>query len=332
MPVTLSDVAKRARVSLSTVSRVLNQKDHVSPEARASVLAAMAALGYNRRDIRRDGQAETILLLVHEGSSPVNSDGSVAYEMERLLIGGAKSVLLEEGYNVQLVQTSTERGSNLPDGRRAAGAINIGGIADRDLLARLLEDAVPLVVAGSHVRPLAVDCVTIDFHHSMLHVVQHLVERGRRRIGLVNGPPTTTTSEERYLGLRLALALHELPFDTSQVVSGHFTFAGGDDMTRTLLEQCPDVDAIVYGDDDMAVGGLRALRSLGRQVPTEVSVVGYYDYKIAQFTEPPLTSVSFDKQAMGAVAAQRLCTLMADPATYTQTIVLPTLLTVRASS
>jgi DNA-binding LacI/PurR family transcriptional regulator len=256
----------------------------------------------------------------------------MAYEMERLLIGGAQSVLLRDGYNVQLVQTSPERSGMLPNGLEPAGVINIGGIADRDLLARLLDEGVPLVVAGSHVNPLAANCVTIDFHHSMLEVVQHLVDRGRRRIALVNGPDTTTTSRERYLGLRLALALHSLPFESEQLISGNFTFASGDETTRRLLQHCPSVDAIIYGDDDMAVGGLRALRSLGRHVPDEISVVGYYDYEIAQFTEPSLTSVSFDKHAMGAIAARRLCELLTHQSQPVQTIVMPSTLTVRASS
>jgi len=332
MPVTLSDIAKHADVSLSTVSRVLNNKDHVSIEARASVLEAIAALGYSRRDLRRDDQAETVLLLIHEGGSLTSPDGTMALEMERSLTASAQAVLHEEGFHVQIVQTSPDRVSTLPSVQNPIGAVNIGGIADRSLLTGFLDQGVPIVIAGSHVRPLPVDCVTIDLHDSMLQVVQHLVERGRRTIGLVNGPPSTTTSRERYLGLRLALSLHDLPFDPCQTVSGNFTFASGDEMTRRLLEQCPDVDAIVYGDDDMAVGGLRALRSLGRQVPGDLSVVGYYDYEIAQFTEPSLTSVAFDKYAMGAVAARRLITLIGSQPQAPHMIVLPTQLRVRSSS
>jgi DNA-binding LacI/PurR family transcriptional regulator len=103
-------------------------------------------------------------------------------------------------------------------------------------------------------------------------------------------------------------------------------------MTQRLLAEAPDVDAIAYASDTMAIGGVSALREASRRVPNDVAVTGFYDYDIARFTDPPLTTARVDFQTMGAIAARRLLMLINEPDGQAWTIVMPCPLVVRSSS
>ncbi len=334
MPITLADIAARADVSLSTVSRVLNNKEHVSLGTRNAVLEAVSTLGYTRQDARREGNLETVILFVHEGSAVRASDGTMAQDMERAIVAGVQSTLHAEGYHTQLVHKQFGKTKNfeLPRVSNLVGAISVGSISNPHLLRKMIEDGVPTVIAGSPSPDIPLDSVTLDFRGAMLEIVQHLKETGRRTIGMVNGPPLAGSTLARIHAFRLALAMHDLPFTSEQVVSGTFSFSSGDATTHELLAACPQVDAILYGDDDMAVGGLRALRGLGRTVPNDIAVVGMFNYEIATFTDPPLTSVDFDKRELGRAAAQRLMMRLHVKEGPPWSITLPTQLIVRASA
>jgi DNA-binding LacI/PurR family transcriptional regulator len=159
-----------------------------------------------------------------------------------------------------------------------------------------------------------------------------LFQRGCRKIGLINGPETTATSLEKLNGLRLGLALHNLLFEDCQVVAGDFFAESGFACTRSLLERCPNLDAILYADDRMAMGGLSALKELGKRVPQDVAVTSYGDYELSRFTDPPLTTIRYDMHAMGVVAARRLTMLLTEPDAYPWHVVVPTTLVVRQSA
>jgi DNA-binding LacI/PurR family transcriptional regulator len=113
---------------------------------------------------------------------------------------------------------------------------------------------------------------------------------------------------------------------------GDFDAGSGYAMTQRLLAEAPDVDAIAYASDTMALGGVSALREAGRRIPDDVAVTGFYDYDIARFTDPSLTTARVDFQDMGAIAARRLLMLMNEPDGQAWMIVTPCPLIVRASS
>src|SRR5690606_7111094 len=122
------------------------------------------------------------------------------------------------------------------------------------------------------------DSVTADYAGGMQEANSHLAQTGRCCMGLINGPNVTTSSAEKYKGFRLALALHDLPFSQDQVVTAGITPDDGYAGTQQLLEQIPGIDAIAYAHDNMAMGGLAALKATGRQVPADVAVTGFHNY------------------------------------------------------
>ena len=333
--VTLRDIARLAQVSVATVSRVLNNQPYVDDVTREAVRRAAEELEYPLKNLRRPLQTtQKVVLLNREQSLPASRDINILGGIDRLMALGAQSFLEE-----QCTATSVRRSHMRPDEAweyandpDVSGLILLGGVHDHGFVRALQTAGLPFVVAGAHLRPLEVNCVMANYIQGMEQAVAHLVERGRRRIGLVNGPPTTNTSEEKYKGLRLALSLHGLPFAPEQVVAGDFLSEAGHAKTLELLARTPDLDAIIYCDDVAAVGGLSALKERGRRVPDDVAVIGFHDYDIARFTDPPLTSVHFDMRLMGVMAARRLCMMMDDSDDQNWFMLVPTSLMVRGST
>ena len=341
MSTTLRDIAQRASVSASTVSRVLNNYPYVEDKTRQTVLEAADALGYRRSNLRKAADLpRTVLLLVRlKQQSSVAGDRSGSIEtglagVERAIAVGTRSIFDEIGITTRVEHTLMNPAQSLSHAHNPSvvGLIMAGGMVDGDFLRALQAQEVPFIVAGSHAHPLSINCVMADYRGGIEQVVAHLVARGRRRIGLVNGSMITTSSLEKYKGLRMALAEHGLDFLPERAIYSDFTMESGHQQTLTLLAQAPELDAIVFGDDNIATGGLRALRESGRHVPDDISITGFHNYDIAQYVDPPLTTVEFDMNALGAVAAQRLCQMINHPDDVPWTVVLPTRLIVRDSS
>lgn len=337
MTITVRDIAERACVSTSTVSRVLNNYPFVSESTREVVLRAARELDYHLDNLRKPALATRTLtiVLITKQLDPLQSMEGVRNNTEYELMQGAMGVLSQNECATHIYHTDMEPEKALKycQDLHADGVMLLGGLYTQEYVRALQENGICLVMAGSHALPLHIDCVLADIPDAMEAVLAHLVQLGRRRMGLVNGPETTRTSEEKYKGLRLGLTLHDLPFTPAQLVSGDFTSAAGYARTMQICTQVPDLDALIYGDDQMAMGGLRALRELGKQVPADIAVIGFHDYEIARFTDPPLTSVHFDIPAMGASAAQRLLSLIQQPVPGEPWMVLmPTELIVRGSS
>jgi len=214
-----------------------------------------------------------------------------------------------------------------------AGYLLIGGSIDHTLVRRLRNMRTPFVIVGAQAQDMPVDCVMADYVGGIDLAVRYLVEKGRRRIGLVKGSPRTLTSQEKYKGWRLALCQRDLPFAAGQAVDAEsFTPQAAGQPTQELIEHINGLDAIIYGDDYLAMGGIHTLKQSGHRVPDDVAVIGCHDYRIAPFTDPSLTTIRIAGQHMGAIAAQRLCMLIDIGPGEPWVVLAPTSLIVRASA
>lgn len=332
---TLRDIAQRANVSPSTVSRVFNDYPYVDEVTRAHVWQIAEELGYNGVMARRPGAVIRSVLLL-ERMEETNSDGnpSVSRDFDRAVAAGVQSVFDQHGIATRLQQTRMDEAEVAVYAGRAdiAGLILLGGVVRRPFLETLSAAGVPFVLAGAHALPLRVNCVMADVGRATEEAISHLAVRGRRRIGLVNGPEATSTSAERLRGYRLALAEHGLEFDPEQITRADFRAEAGHSATQQLLALRPDLDAILFPDDLVAMGGLRAIRASGRRVPDDIAVVGFYDYDLAQYTEPPLTSLHIDMHRIGVMAARRLEMMLASPDGHDWLTLVEATLVVRESS
>ncbi len=165
MAITLADISARADVSLSTVSRVLNNKAHVSIGTRTAVLEAIAALGYRRQDARREENVDTVLLLIHESVLERINDSAMAQDMERVIVAGAQDMLQSVGIHTQMAhqQLGRTKSFDLPRISNLAGVINIGSICNPFFLRKLIGDGVKVVRAGTQSPELPLDSASLDF-------------------------------------------------------------------------------------------------------------------------------------------------------------------------
>ena len=233
--------------------------------------------------------------------------------IDQIVMNGAQAIFEKERISTHIYNSgaSVEDMRGTVDAHRIGGLVFLGGIYNHDVLGWLQEREIPFVTAGAHAYPLDVNAVMANYAQGMGFAVDHLVSSSRRHICLVNGPPETNTSEEKYKGLRLALHLNELPFQAYQVTVGaDFEIESGYIATLRLLAQAQPVDAIIYANDGMAAGGLKAIKESGRQVPDDIAIVGIHNYEIARFSDPALTTIGFDMRMMGRLAGLRLCNLM----------------------
>lgn len=333
--VTLKDVAERAQVSQATVSRVLNNHPHVDAVTREAVWRAAETLDYPLENLRRSTPENfSVTIVTREHNLQVVSETIFSAGIDRLMSNGAQAMLSRYDVDTctQRIPLTRATAQHLVDDPSVDGLILMGGVIDHDFVRTLQESEMPFVISGAHVRPLQVNCIMANVIQGMEQAVRHLAESGRRRIGLVNGPPTTKTSEEKYKGLRLGLTLCDLPFDPKQVIATDFSSDEGYKQTIELLAQEPDLDAVIYADDIVAMGGISALKETGRRIPEDIAVIGYHDYDIARFIDPPLTSVHFDMPLMGKMAARRLLIMLEEPDDQNWFMLVPTELIVRGST
>ena len=300
--VTIRDVAARAGVSVSTVSRVLNGRDekHMRPETKARVLRAIEELEYTpvkaARSLRRQ-RTQVIGVLLPDISNPFFS----------LLARGVESVAFERGYSTLICDSnhSVEKESRYLDILLAEGVEGVVfvpvGEPNATKLERFLRRGARVVVADRRVEGFPV--VEADNRGGSASLANFLLSRGYRRIAYLAGPKEVSTAADRLNGFRAALERHGLA--PAAVRHGDFTFQSGYVLAREILVRSK-VEAIVAGNDLMAVGALRAAEDLGISVPEELGVAGFDHVFPAELVRPRLTTVAVPAYEIGKEAMRKL--------------------------
>lgn len=316
--VTMSAVAKAAGVSISTVSHVINGTRLVSPGTRARVNHAMDLLGYEHHAVARSlsaGSNRTIGLALTAASNPYWSE----------LVVGIDREASRSGLNLMTVDTRD-------DPRHEAHVVanllahHIEGLVIapapgwRDLTLPLLrEHPIPYVLVD-RLQDLRVDQVGVENENSSSALVEHLLQLGHRRVGMVGGIKGLSTSEERRAGFLLAHRRHGLEADADLIVEGLSTSQGGRLGMLRLLSLSDAPTAVFCANNNMTIGALAALGASGLRVPQDIALVGFDDYPWADLFEPRLTTVAQPLSAIGARAVQLLLRRIIDPAAPVETL------------
>ncbi|HET9553497.1 MAG TPA: LacI family DNA-binding transcriptional regulator [Anaeromyxobacteraceae bacterium] len=327
---TIVDVARRAGVSPSTVSHVLNRTRFVSADARRRVEEAVEALGYRPNALARSlrsGRSHTIGLVLPDSGNPFFAE--LAREIQL--------AAYDAGYSVVLCNTENdvekERGSVALLMRTQVDGIVLVAVDERgDALRSLARQALPVVVMDRERPDLALDTVLTDHRQGGLDATRHLLALGHRRVACVAGPAGLSPSALRLGGYRQALEEAGLPYDAALVRHGDFHPASGHAAARALLALADPPTALFACNDLMAFGVLRAAAELDRPVPEALAVVGYDDVELAAFAVPPLTTVAQPRAEMGRAAVRLIASRVADPRLPRQQALLPVSLVVRRSS
>ncbi|MFI7439676.1 LacI family DNA-binding transcriptional regulator [Nonomuraea indica] len=326
---TITTIAKRAGVSIASVSRVLNglptRQDTVS-----KVMAAAEELGYVRNAVARSLKSSR----THQVAFAMADVGNPAY---LAMLREIQPVLKAAGYRLVLHSTGADVADEIGVlhslGERYVDGLIMVPLRVTDAHLRMLAAArAPVVVIGSVPEGTPVDNVRADSRTGVRLALDHLHALGRRRVGLVNGPPDTVPGAARGAGYVEALAALGLPYDKELVEIGDFYRADGRRAVAALLDRRPDIDALMCANDLIALGALDVLRAAGRRVPQDVAVVGMDDTDLAAASWPSLTSVSLGSAERGRAAAELLLDRLEDGDVAPRLVTVPPRLEVRAST
>jgi LacI family transcriptional regulator len=328
--VTMSDVAARAGVSKTTVSRVLNGKDDLDPATAARVRDVIDQLGYvpsaGAVSLAR-GRTRVVGMLVP----------SLTWPWVGEVLQGVVDVVEAEGYGLLLFsctrgEDSLRRFASQVSAKSFDGLVVIEPQGTLEYLGELHERGLPVVLVDDRGHRPQFPSVSPANREGGASAARHLIELGRHRPVVVTGPADLGCTQERLVGFATVYGDAGIPMDPEYVVNGDFTFEGGREAVLRLLAAGGRFDAVFAQNDLSAAGALRAIHEAGLRVPDDVAVVGFDDVPLASYTEPPLTTVHQALREMGEMAARMLIRHFDGTALSTAPSVLPTTLIVRGST
>ena len=299
--ITLADVAREAGVSLSTVSKVLNGRTDVSRSTREKVDGLLTLHGY-KRGAKGVGEASLVEIVFHELDS--------LWAME--LIRGVEDVADAHGVSVVLTRSGTRHspGPEWAEGalrRRPLGVVLVFSTLPQEFKQQLQSRSIPFVIIDPAGDPEPdVPSVGSANWSGGLAATRHLIELGHRRIGIISGPEDMLCSLARLDGFRSAMSMAGLAVEPDLVAFGDFHAEGGYTSALEMLDRADRPTAIFAGSDLQALGVMEAARVRGLRIPEDLSVVGYDDIEIAQWTSPALTTVRQPLRQMAQQATQLL--------------------------
>ena len=337
---TLYDVARAAGVSTATVSRVVHGQAGVRSSTRQHVLEVIEKLGYvpdSAAQSMARHRKEVIGLVSIESRGPeteIEQEGLLFIEE---VLRGVEEALRPVGWSVLIsVLREVDRLGAYQQLQKVSakvdGMLISEGIVSSDQLA-LLTARIPIVlVAGSVSQPYA-DVICADNWHGADALARHMIEQhGRRRLFYIAGPAEAPDAQERRLAFEEAVAQHPGAILTGSF-QGRFAAVSGQQAVREILgsphQELPD--AIICGNDQMAIGAMRELLAAGIRVPADVAVTGFDDIHLGAMLTPPLTTVHQPMRMLGERACTLLLERIADPALARRVERLPTELIVRES-
>ncbi len=332
MVANIFEVAKRAGVSIATVSRVLSRPDAVAPSTRHRVLQAVEHLGYTTNASGkqlRTQRSGKLLVLVPDITNPFYS---------RILQSIEESAQ-QEGYAVLLGDTQhdpkrEERYALMLRRREADGLIALGHGLPESVLAATAEpaNAAP-IVSGCELyrRAAGIPSVHIDNQLAARDALEHLYALGHRRIGIVTGPMVSDLNRDRLQGA-FASAKTAAAEDDLVVMHGDFTLESGEASAERLLSRPQPSTAIFCFNDLMAIGAMNVARRRGLRLPEDLSVVGFDDIAFARYTAPPLTTIAQPVKEMGQEMVRLLLEIVKGRSLAPVSVMLPHQLVVRGST
>ncbi|MBB5747384.1 substrate-binding domain-containing protein [Brevundimonas variabilis] len=305
-PATINDIARLAEVSKKTVSRVINNSPFVKEDTRRRVEAVIAEHGYSP-DPQARGLAfrrSFLVGMIYDNPSP-----NYVVNMQQGVLDAVR------GAGLELVVHPCNRASDrfLDEVRsfivrqKLFGVILPPSVSEDDRVVQILKAADCPYVRIASVSLDVPECMVVT-HDSRgaARAARHLAELGHRRIAFISGPDSFRSSHERGRGFQDGLAEHGLKLDPAYVRKGAYTFESGVEAAAELLALPEPPTAIFAGNDEMAIGVMKAARDAGMDVPGDLSIVGFDDLPMASRVWPNLTTVRLPIRDMGRMAAEKL--------------------------
>jgi len=305
---TIEDIAALAKVSRSTVSRVLNHHPGVKGTVRERVQQVIRDHNYTPKAAARSlasSRTGTIGLLIPRSAAVSLGDPFIASMIQAIFEAAA-----QQRYFAMLAMLTADMEPGFYDrilrSRHFDGVIMFSSDIDDPILPLLIKDGQPLVLIGRHPYFLNVAYVDVENREGAHEAVAHLISLGHRRIAVINGQLQMEAALARRDGYKQALLEAGIAIQPELMVEGFYSEPGAHEAMLQLLDLEPPPTAVFAASDGMAVGALRAIHDRGLQVPDQIALIGFDDLPLAAYTSPPLTSVHQPIRDMGAHAVRGL--------------------------
>lgn len=307
-------IAEEAGVSRTTVSFVLNNVPgvNISSETRQRVLEIATRLNYYPNATARrlaSGQTQTIAVVLHQGPTETYGDAFLPQMLQ-----GVSQSARQRGYHVLFypIDPNDDSGAyvELVRGRHADGLILSGPRIDDSQVLELYAEGYPIVLQG-HLPGVELPFVDVDNVKGASMAVEHLINLGHRRIGIVtNAPLTFAAARQRLQGYQQTMEQHSIDYDAPWVRYGHFGEKSGEWALGELFEDGVELTSLFVASDAVAYGVMRAARRHGLKVPVDLAIVGFDDIPTSRYVFPSLTTVRLPVFGLGWAAADLLIRLI----------------------
>ena len=303
---TIKDVAKKANVSIATVSRILNNKPGFSEETKQKVLKVIAELGYQPNAVARglvNKRTETIGVLIPKVSDMLAAE----------ILNGIDDFAHRLGLSVIVCNTDSN-GKRTMDylrilaEKRIDGIIFVSEFVTESYYQAIVEMKVPVVLVSTISYQFPLPYVKVDDRHAAYSATDYLIRHGHRKIAMITGSESDPIAGiPRIEGYKSALRLHGLEIDENQIVNAaNFRFEDGMKAMEEIIRRNLNMTAIFASSDELAAGAMSTAFQHGIRIPSQLSIISYDNTKLAEMVTPPLTAVSQPLYEMGKTAATML--------------------------
>ncbi len=314
--VTLKDIALKAGVSKSTVSRIFNNKGNVNPILKRKVKKVAKELGYYPNILAaslKRKRTYTIGVIISNILNPFFTS----------VVRGIEDIAIKNNFNIILCNADEDPKKegiyiDVLRSKKVDGMIIATTGENKDHFSALEREGIPVVLVDRKVEGSNFDTIITNNKKGAFDAISHFIETGYRRIGFITGPLNITTSFERLEGYKLALRKYEIPFDESIVKIGEFKEDSGYKNMKELLKIKNPPNAIFAGNYLIALGVYEAIKECGLKIPEDIAVITFDDFPWFKHLSPPLTAVSQPTYKLGAYSMRRLIKLIEGKKPYSE--------------
>lgn len=303
--ITIADIARKAGVSRSTVSRVITNNPNVSTDTREKIQSIIDSYKYKPNSLARGlavGKINVIALIIGDIRNPFYSE--MVWMIENILTeNGYMVVLCDSGYTIEkeisYLQTVKQLGFS--------GVILASALESSELTSILKTMDCPVLLINRYIKSFECDSVILDNFQGGYTATRHLIELGHTKIGMLAGPVKSTSSLERLEGYKQALQNFQIEYRENFVVNGNLTIEDGYKYGVNLIKSIGDKPTAVFaGNDLMAIGIIQAYNEYGLNIPEELSIVGFDDISYSSINKIGLTTIRQPLQEMAHMVAKRI--------------------------
>lgn len=327
---TIKDVAREAKVSVTTISRVLNNKPDVSEATKKKVEKAIKKLGYNPNRVARGlvlRKTNSIGLIIPDINNPFFPE----------VIKGVERTAKKLGYSLILCNTDNDKIEEkesifLLRSKQVDGIILSLSLENKEVLKELEKDKFPIVQIDRRIKDSIYPAITIDNKSSAYIAAEYLIKQGHRKIGHITGDLKTETAIDRLNGFKQALRDHHISCKKEWLLEGDYSKESGKEMMEKIIKLKDRPTALFLANDLMAFGAYETIYNYNYSIPEDFSIIGHDNIEITSFVRPGLTTMDQPKYRLGEIAAKNLINIIENKDKNTfQNVILKNAMIVRDS-